>query len=66
MLDIIDSAHGGNGICTVFRNKYNDLYNSVSYNNHDMKRVRTELDGNIECAESLEHVNHYMIAPWTI
>ena len=52
MPNIVDSAQGDNEICTIFRNKYNDLYNSVSYNNHDMKRVRTELDGNIECAES--------------
>jgi hypothetical protein len=31
---------------TIFRNKYNDWYNSVYYNSHDMKSVLNELDCN--------------------
>jgi len=43
----IDSAQGNDEISSIFRNKYNDLYNSVCYNSQDMKRVLNELDCNI-------------------
>jgi len=48
MPNIVNSAQGDNEICTIFRNKYNDLYNSVSYNSQDMKSVLNELDCNIK------------------
>ena len=48
MPNIVNSAQGDNEMCTIFRNKYNDLYNSVYYNSHDMKSVLNELDCNIK------------------
>jgi len=48
MPNIVDSAQGDSEICTIFRNKYNDLYSSVSYNSQDMKSGLNELDGNIK------------------
>ena len=48
MSNIVDSAQDDNKICTVFSNKYNDFYNSVSYNSQDMKSVLNELNGNIK------------------
>jgi len=48
MPNIVNSPQGDNEICTIFRNKYNDLYNTVSYNSQDMKSVLNELDCNIK------------------
>lgn len=50
MPNVVDGAQGDDEINTIFRNKYNDLYNSVSFNIHDMKSVQNELDCEIKAS----------------
>ena len=64
MPNIVNSAQGDNEICTRFRNKYNDLYNSVSYNSQDMKKkkhILNELDCNIKssCITGTRKSSHH-------
>ena len=58
MPNIVNSAQGDNEMCTTFRNKYNDLYNIVSYNSQAMKILNRPV--------SLEHVNLHIIVPRTM
>ena len=48
MPNIVNSAQVNDEIWAIFRNISNDLYNSVSYNSHDMKNALIELDSNIK------------------
>jgi len=62
MSNIADSSQCDDEISTIFRNKYNHLYNSVSYNNNDMKSVLTELGCNIKWStitETCTSSDHY-------
>ena len=40
----VDSATDSSSISDLFANKFNTLYNSVSYNTQDMERVSEDID----------------------
>ena len=47
--NMIDGKLGNENISDVFVDKYKSLYNSVSYDNHDMNNLLLKLNDIIEC-----------------
>ena len=57
---MMDGQTGIDEISKIFADKCEVLYNSVSYNNHDMDKLRKEIDSHIakECPNGLVQSNH--------
>merc|ERR1711888_45221 len=59
--NIMDGLTAINEIATIFSEKYDDLYNCVSYNTDDMNRLKDDLKARIsnECHSSQSRSNHH-------
>ena len=59
--DIMDGLTAINEIATIFSEKYDDLYNCVSYNTDDMNKLKDDLKARIsnECHSSQSRSNHH-------
>ena len=57
---MMDGQIGTDDISKIFADKYETLYNTVSYNNHDMDKLKKEIDSNIEkeCPNGLVQSNN--------
>ena len=57
---MMDGQKGIEEIAEIFGDKYEALYNSVSYNNHDMNKIYKEIETRIEngCPDSHIQSNH--------
>ena len=56
--NMIDGKLGNENISDVFVDKYKSLYNSVSYDNHDMNNLLLKLNDIIECTYEGNMSNH--------
>ena len=45
---MVDNVNGAEDIAALFQEKYNNLYNSVSYNTNDMSCLTHTIDGMIK------------------
>ena len=45
---MMDGVTNENDITDIFASNYKTLYNSVSYNKHDLHRLSTEIDSRID------------------
>ena len=57
---MMDGQTGTDEISKIFADKYETLYNTVSYNKHDMDKLKKEIDSNIakECPNGLVQLNN--------
>merc|ERR1711874_391071 len=57
---MMDGHTGTDEISKIFSDKYETLYNTVSYNKHDMDKLKKEIDSNIakECPNGLVQSNN--------
>ena len=57
---MMDGQTGIDDISKIFADKCETLYNSVSYDNHDMENLKKEIDTHIEnvCLNDLVQINH--------
>ena len=58
--NVVDGAHGANAIAETFAGNYTNLYNSVSFNVHEMEKLKTELESGIKstcCAGKCKSVH---------
>ena len=56
--NMIDGKLGNENISDVFVDKYRSLYNSVSYDNHDMNNLLLKFNDIIECTYEGNMSNH--------
>ena len=65
---MVDGISDGTRIAELFTSKYNDLYNSVSYNRNDLEDIREDVESNIhdngmndECVISSNDVSNAIL-----
>ncbi|ELU01730.1 hypothetical protein CAPTEDRAFT_200004, partial [Capitella teleta] len=59
---VVDEVEGAKDVCELFRQKYEDLYSSVSFNEHEMNALLNDVSCNVDvCCKTGKCKNHHVM-----